>query len=88
MAASTDFSSSSVVKNSGFEYDGVLASTDIGVPYACEVTDNIFTVDTDDIGNDLVKIVDLASNYEPSRNKITDIKARCTFKFLTASIDA
>jgi len=71
----------------GFELDGVLASTNRGESYSCDVTSNHFTVDVGDTGHNIVKIIDLASTYEPERNKITDIKGRCTFRFLTSAID-
>ena len=71
----------------GFELDNALAASMINVPYAVDVTSNILTVDTGDTDNDCVKIIDLASNYEPSRNKSDDVKARCWFRYLTAAID-
>ena len=72
----------------GFELDGTVARSNIGVPYALDLTSNVITVDIGDTGNDAVTIVDLGWIYEPSRNTSADVKARLKFRYLTAALDA
>ena len=70
-----------------YELDGTLAAANLQIPYALDVTSNVATVDVGDTGNDAVKIVEIAANYEPSRNVAADVKARCRVRFLAAVVD-
>ena len=72
----------------GFELDGTLANANIGEDYGVDVTSNIFTVDVGDTSNKAIKIVNIASTYEPSRNVTADVKARCQFRFLSTVVNA
>ena len=70
-----------------FELDGTLAAANVGESYGIDVTANILTVDEAETTAKSVKIVRLASDYEPERNVAADVKARCEVRVLTSVID-
>jgi hypothetical protein len=70
-----------------YELDGAVDSANVGESYGIDVTSNIITLDEAEVTNKVVKCIDVASNYEPSRNTVTDVKGRCRVRVLTAAID-
>ena len=70
----------------GFELDSAVTAA-IMEQQGVDVSNNLVTVDGGNT-NYAVKVVDIASQYEPARNKSDDIKARLRFKVLTSAIEA
>jgi len=60
----------------------------IGNIYDINVTTNVVTVDVDSTSNPSVRVVDIASNYEPLKNLSTDTYPRLRFVVLKSVLDA
>ena len=60
----------------------------IGNIYGIDVTSNVVTVDVAETSAVSVKVVDIASNYEPIKNLSTDTNPRIRFTVLQSILDA
>ena len=73
----------------GNEVDATASSAAwIGNIYAINVASNIVTIDVSATSLPSVRVVDIASNYEPIRNKSTDTCPRIRFTVLQSVLDA
>lgn len=70
------------------ELDGAVDSANIGGIYGIDVTSNVVTVDEGDTSNPALKVIAVASDYNPLQNDPADVKGRCRVQVIASVIDA
>ncbi len=71
-----------------YEHDTTVTDANKGVQYPLIVASNVCTFDTSDSTTPAFLLLDVASNYEPSRNVAADVKGRARVKVLQSVLDA
>lgn len=64
----------------GNELDGTVSAANIGQEYGLDVSSNVTTVDTAEVTNLAVTIVDVGPNWDPSSYIAADVKGKVRFK--------
>lgn len=70
------------------ELDGAIDSLNIGGIYGIDVTSNVVTVDEGDTSNPALKVIAVASDYNPLQNVAADVSGRCRVQVIASVIDA
>jgi hypothetical protein len=70
------------------ELDGAVDQANIGQIYGIDVTSNVVTVDEGDTSNPALKVIAVASDYNPAQNLVDDVKGRCRVQVIASVIDA
>jgi hypothetical protein len=70
------------------ELDGAIDSLNIGGIYGIDVSSNVVTVDEADTSNPALKVISVASDYNPLQNAADDVKGRCRVQVIASVIDA
>jgi hypothetical protein len=70
------------------ELDGVVDAANVGQIYGIDVTSNVVTLDEGDTTNVALKVIAVASDYNPVQNAAADVKGRCRVQVLVSVIEA
>jgi len=70
------------------ELDGAVDQANIGNIYGIDVTSNVVTLDEGDTTNVALKVIAVASDYNPVQNAAADVKGRCRVQVLVSVIEA